>query len=127
MDSKVAWQTAFEKHIRHLDSQKPVIWAGDQNVAPTPIDLSNSKTNWNKTPGHTALECNWFLDFLRGDEGSSESDGEQKAFVDVWRRQNPTLQHFTYWSMMRKCREKGIGWRLDMCTSESVLAIAAGF
>lgn len=35
MDRKVAWQVAFEAHLRKLDAVKPVIWTGDLNVAPT--------------------------------------------------------------------------------------------
>jgi len=35
MDVKVAWQNAFEKQLRALDATKPLIWAGDVNVAPT--------------------------------------------------------------------------------------------
>ncbi|KAG9010925.1 hypothetical protein FRB94_009405 [Tulasnella sp. JGI-2019a] len=112
MDAKVEWQRAFQLHMQHLDSQKPVIWTGDQNVAHTPLDLTNSKSNWDKTPGHTAIECEWFRDFLKGPESTSNED--TTSFVDVWRRMNPKLQHYTYFSMMRKCREKGIGWRLDM-------------
>ncbi|KAG8884811.1 hypothetical protein FRB98_002170 [Tulasnella sp. 332] len=112
MNAKVEWQRAFELHMRHLDGQKPIIWAGDQNVAQTPLDLTNSKSNWNKTPGHTAIECEWFRDFLKGPEPGVE--GKTAAFVDVWRRRNPKLQHFTYFSNMRGCRSKGIGWRLDM-------------
>lgn len=129
MDAKDQWQTGFEAHIRDLDSRKPVIWAGDLNVAPTPRDLFHPKTNWNKTAGYTEIECSWFAKFLRGPGSettttttSADADAAVAApssgkFIDVWRKMNPKLKHFTYFSMMRKCREKGIGWRLDMCTS----------
>ena len=30
---------------------------------------------------------------------------------------NPELRHFTYFSYRFGCRGKGIGWRLDHCTS----------
>ena len=29
------WNEHFTKYIRELDEKKPVIWAGDLNVAPT--------------------------------------------------------------------------------------------
>ena len=35
MDRKEAWHSVFEAHLRKLDATKPVIWAGDLNVAPT--------------------------------------------------------------------------------------------
>lgn len=37
MDRKKAWNAAFESYIRSLDAQKPVIWLGDLNVAPTAL------------------------------------------------------------------------------------------
>ncbi|KIO32504.1 hypothetical protein M407DRAFT_18557 [Tulasnella calospora MUT 4182] len=124
MDSKVEWQRAFTAHIRHLDSQKPVIWAGDLNVAPTAKDLSRPKNNWNKSAGYTVIETEAFAEILdpkasEPEDGEiNEDDGDAPSppgkFVDVWRKMNPDEQDFTYYSMMRKCREKGIGWRLDM-------------
>ncbi|KAF8682134.1 DNA-(apurinic or apyrimidinic site) lyase [Rhizoctonia solani] len=66
MDRKVAWQVAFEAHLRKLDTVKPVIWAGDLNVAPTAKDLRNDKSNWNKTAGYTEQETSAFKRVLAG-------------------------------------------------------------
>ncbi|CAE6449079.1 unnamed protein product [Rhizoctonia solani] len=66
MDRKVAWQVAFEAHLRKLDATKPVIWAGDLNVAPTAKDLRNDKSNWNKTAGYTEQETSAFKRVLAG-------------------------------------------------------------
>ncbi|KAG8713109.1 hypothetical protein FRC11_013262, partial [Ceratobasidium sp. 423] len=66
MDRKVAWQVAFEAHLRKLDAIKPVIWAGDLNVAPTAKDLRNDKSNWNKTAGYTEQETSAFKRVLAG-------------------------------------------------------------
>ncbi|KAG8907393.1 hypothetical protein FRB99_004418 [Tulasnella sp. 403] len=133
MEGKVEWQRAFEKHVRDLDTQKPVIWAGDINVAPTEKDLTNPKSNWNRTAGYTAIECSWYANFLNPKKNkdsagtSQEEDGEAPPapgkFFDVWRKRNPTVKHFSYFSFLRSCREKGIGWRLDMFTvSERIYA-----
>lgn len=35
LEDKKEWNIHFEKYIQDLDKQKPVIWAGDLNVAPT--------------------------------------------------------------------------------------------
>ena len=40
LDAKKLWNQHFEAYIRDLDKKKPVIWAGDLNVAPTAIGLS---------------------------------------------------------------------------------------
>ena len=75
-------------------------------------DLTNPKPNWNKTPGYTEAETSAFARILNAD---ARVPGEPK-FVDVWRKRHPDLRHYTYFSYRFNCREKGIGWRLDMCT-----------
>ena len=40
LDAKKLWNHHFEAYIRDLDKKKPVIWAGDLNVAPTAIGMS---------------------------------------------------------------------------------------
>lgn len=125
----------FESYIRDLDSKKPVIWMGDMNVAPTEIgkedafsipyiyliqsitrvDLANPKSNWNKTPGYTEAETTAFKNILQ----RADTEDANK-FVDVWRHLHPTDKHYTYFSYRFNCRTKGLGWRLDMCTSLSL-------
>lgn len=106
-----------------------MIWGGDLNVAPTAIgscssllykrpyathktfvDLSNPKTNWNKTAGYTEAETTAFAKIL-----TSPGDDDAGKFVDVWRKLHPDDHHYTYFSFRFNCRAKGIGWRLDMC------------
>ncbi|KAI0082604.1 hypothetical protein K474DRAFT_1632758 [Panus rudis PR-1116 ss-1] len=127
LDAKNEWNKHFEVYIRELDKKKPVIWAGDLNVAPTELGmhhryvssyaesghLANPKTNWNKTPGYTEAETSSFARILNPPDSS---DGK---FVDVWRNLHPEKRHYTYFSYRFNCREKGIGWRLDtFVTSE---------
>jgi len=83
---------------------------GDMNVAPTEIDLSNAKKNWNKTPGYTQDETEAFKNILNPPESSSNPN----KFVDVWRQRHPDTHHYTYFGYRFNCREKSIGWRLDM-------------
>ncbi|TFK30087.1 DNA-lyase [Coprinopsis marcescibilis] len=109
MDAKKEWNKHFEPYIRTLDEKKPVIWTGDLNVAPTAIDLTNSKKAWNKQPGYTEIETTAFKQIL-----ASPEDPNKAQFVDVWRKLHPETQHYTYWGYRFNCREKGIGWRLDM-------------
>lgn len=116
MHYKVAWNDAFASYLYTLNSQKPVIWMGDINCAPTSQDLSNSKSNWNKTPGHTQKEVDGFnkiLELSSSAPDSAKTEGNGKL-VDVWRQTHPDLNHYTYFSYRFRCREKRIGWRLDM-------------
>ncbi|KAI0797962.1 Endonuclease/exonuclease/phosphatase [Abortiporus biennis] len=116
LDEKKLWNKHFEAYIRSLDEKKPVIWTGDLNVAPTELDLTNPKPNWNKTPGYTEAECSSFARVLNGEtetDAGEDSEGGGGKFVDVWRKLHPETKHYTYFSYRFQCREKGIGWRLD--------------
>ena len=74
-------------------------------------DLANPKTNWNKTPGYTEAETSAFARIMN----ASGEGSDAPKFVDVWRKRHPDLRHYTYFSYRFNCREKGLGWRLDMC------------
>ncbi|KAI0748107.1 Endonuclease/exonuclease/phosphatase [Daedaleopsis nitida] len=113
LDAKKEWNTHFEAYIRELDKKKLVVWTGDLNVAPTAIDLANPKTNWNKTPGYTEAETSSFARILNASEAEAH-DPDVPKFVDVWRKRHPDLRHYTYFSYRFNCRDKGLGWRLDM-------------
>ncbi|OBZ75520.1 DNA-(apurinic or apyrimidinic site) lyase [Grifola frondosa] len=119
MDAKKKWNTHFEAYLRELDAKKPVIWAGDLNVAPTAMDLAHPKPNWNKTAGYTEAETSAFARILTPPDDAPE--GANK-FVDVWRRLHPEERQYTYFSYRFNCRMKGIGWRLDMFVLSERLA-----
>ncbi|KAF9265505.1 hypothetical protein L218DRAFT_923808 [Marasmius fiardii PR-910] len=115
LDVKNEWNEHFTTYIRDLDKRKPVIWTGDLNVAPTELDLTNAKRNWNKTPGYTEAETTAFKNILQPQDGTGgETSSSSEQFVDVWRKLHPSLQHYTYFSCRFNCRMKGLGWRLDM-------------
>ncbi|KAF8511944.1 Endonuclease/exonuclease/phosphatase [Hysterangium stoloniferum] len=122
IDYKATWNDAFAGYIHELSKSKPVIWMGDINCAPTSIDLSNSKANWNKTPGHTQVEVDGFKKILNSaSTDSNETESSKAKLVDVWRHLHPELGHYTYFSYRFRCREKQIGWRLDMFIASEAL------
>jgi exodeoxyribonuclease III len=95
------WDRAFEKHINKYQKKKPVIVCGDLNVAHNEIDLKNPKTNTN-TAGFTIEERNSFNELLKNTN-----------LIDTFRELNPNKIEYSYWSYMRKSRERNIGWRID--------------
>ncbi|KAF8201556.1 Endonuclease/exonuclease/phosphatase [Pholiota molesta] len=108
LEEKNIWNNHFFAYMRELDKTKPIIWAGDLNVAPTELDLANPQSNWNKTAGYTEAETTAFKTFL-----SDPKDPNAPKFVDIWRKLHPDRKAYTYFSYRFNAREKGIGWRLD--------------
>lgn len=80
MDMKMKWNVSMKKYLWVLEKEKPVVWAGDLNVALTEKDLARPKSNWNKTPGYTEKEIDSFNDIIKSDNAE---------FVDVWRNLHP--------------------------------------
>ena len=89
------------QHLKTLEKKKPVIACGDFNVAYTPIDLSNPKSNYNKTAGYTQSEIDGMNALI------------QSGFVDSFRFFHPNETAYTYWSYRFKARKRNIGWRID--------------
>ena len=101
---RIDYRTQFEDDMRRylvsLDEKKPVIYCGDLNVARTPMDLKNPKTN----------------------EGNAGYSPEERAkmeellasgFTDSFRYLHPDEVKYSWWSYRFKAREKNAGWRID--------------
>ncbi len=79
----------------------PLVWAGDFNVAPAPLDVYDPKTLLGSVCYHP-------------DEHRALSAVEQWGFVDVYRRhrpKDPTFSFFDY--RVPNALKRGIGWRID--------------
>eukprot|EP00898_Chlorokybus_atmophyticus_P007197 jgi/Chlat1/7479/Chrsp6S07483 len=95
------WDPAISKYITDLEKNKPVVMAGDLNIAREDIDIHNPKGN-HKTPGFSPRERESARQFLK--------NGER---VDTLRAMHPNAVAFTYWSYRFNSRAKNKGWRLD--------------
>ncbi|CAG9802285.1 unnamed protein product [Chironomus riparius] len=101
LDKRLEWNKIFDEYIKSLDKKKPVIIAGDLNVAHNEIDLANPQSN-HKTAGFTKEEREGFTKFL------------SYGFIDTFRELYPDQTGaYTFWSYMRNARAKNVGWRLD--------------
>lgn len=100
LDYRMAWEDALRDYIKVLDSQKPVIYCGDLNVAHAEIDLKNPKTN-HFSAGFSDEERGKFSELL------------DAGFTDTFRSLYPDKVQYSWWSYMYHAREKNVGWRID--------------
>lgn len=101
LDYRMVWEKDFLAYLKKLENDKPVIFAGDLNVAHQEIDLKNPKTNRNNA-GFTDEERNAFSNVL------------QQGFIDTFRYFYPERRDiYSWWSYRFKAREKNAGWRID--------------
>ena len=109
LDYRMAWEEAFRSYLNSLAEKKGVIVCGDMNVAHQEIDLKNPKTN-HKNAGFTDEERDKFTKLL------------ESGFIDTFRYFYPDKEGiYSWWSYMRKAREKNAGWRIDyFCVSRSM-------
>jgi len=103
------WDPAFLAHTSSLAETKPVVFCGDLNVAHTPDDLANPKTNVGKK-GFTDEEREGFQNFLNA------------GFVDTFRLFHQGNGFYTWWSNFANARSRNIGWRIDYFLVSETLA-----
>ncbi|NLN49832.1 MAG: exodeoxyribonuclease III [Clostridiales bacterium] len=98
---RMEWEDAFREYLMKLAVEKPVILCGDLNVAHKEIDLKNPATN-RRNAGFTDEEREKMTILL------------QSGFIDTYRHFYPDKENaYSWWSYMRKAREKNVGWRID--------------
>ena len=96
---------------RHYSPQQPLLWMGDFNVAPEPIDVHDPQRLKNHVDFHP--EARAALERVR-----------EWGFVDVFRRHHPDEPgHYSYWDYRaRNPVERGLGWRVDHIWATEPLA-----
>ncbi|WP_448915315.1 exodeoxyribonuclease III [Eubacterium ramulus] len=101
LDYRMKWEDDFLAYLKSLEKMKPVIYAGDLNVAHQEIDLKNPKTN-RKNAGFTDEERAKFSNVLAN------------GMIDTYRYFYPEQTGiYSWWSYRFKAREKNAGWRID--------------
>lgn len=106
------WDPAYLTYMKRLESEKPVIFCGDFNVAHTELDLARPKQNEGKK-GFTTEERFGFDAML------------ENGFIDTLRYLYPdTPDLYTWWSHFGGARERNVGWRIDyVMVSDSLKSI----
>ena len=97
---RLMWDPAYLAFMKRLESEKPVIYCGDFNVAHTEDDLARPKEN----KGNKG-----FTDEERGGFDAMVAAG----FVDTFRSFHKGNGFYTWWSHWGAARERNVGWRID--------------
>lgn len=101
IEYRMDWEDCFREYLKKLDSEKPVIFCGDLNVAHNEIDLKNPKSN----KGNAG-----FSDEERGKFNELLNSG----FTDSFRYLYPDLAGaYSWWSYRFNARKNNAGWRID--------------
>ena len=109
LDYRMQWEDTFLAYLKKLEETKPVIFAGDLNVAFKPIDLKNPASNKNNA-GFTEEERNKMATLL------------ESGFTDTFRYFYPDKEGaYSWWSYMFRAREKNAGWRIDYFIVSDIL------
>ena len=91
--------------------RKPLIWVGDFNVAPEPIDVHDPK----RLTQHVA-----FHPLVR----EALQRIEEWGFVDVFRKHHPESGHYTYWDYrVPSAVDRNLGWRVDHIWATRAVAV----
>jgi len=110
LNYKMDFYDVFLDFIDPLKAKgEKLIVCGDFNTAHNEIDLARPKEN-ETISGFLPMERAW-LDKLMA-----------HGFVDTFRHFNKEPNHYTWWSLRTRARERNIGWRLDyFFVSENLL------
>ena len=96
---------------RHYSPQEPLLWMGDFNVAPEPIDVHDPKRLKNHVDFHPLARA--ALEQIR-----------KWGFVDVFRLHHPDEpEQYTFWDYrVRDAVRRKLGWRVDHIWATEPLA-----
>ncbi|MCD7921546.1 MAG: exodeoxyribonuclease III [Clostridiales bacterium] len=101
LDYRMKWEDDFLAYTRKLEESKPVVYAGDLNVAHQEIDLKNPKSN-HRNAGFT------------DEEREKMTNALKCGRIDTYRYFYPKrTEIYSWWSYRFKARERNAGWRID--------------
>jgi len=108
---KLEWFGRLRKYFeKNFKSSDPVLWAGDLNVAPEPIDVYDPDGLLGHVCFHPAVQ-----EALR--------KVTEWGFVDVFRKHCGRSGHYTFWDYrLANSFKRNLGWRLDHIMATRPLA-----
>lgn len=108
LDYKIRFNETLYKKVKSLELKKPVIVAGDYNVAHQEIDLARPKENVG-SPGFTP------------EERASMDKFISSGMIDTFRFIHGDKIKYSWWSFRSAARVRNVGWRIDyFCVSDKL-------
>ncbi|MDQ1331293.1 MAG: Exodeoxyribonuclease [Thermodesulfobacteriota bacterium] len=108
---KLAWFERLLKYFEnHFTPEMQVVWTGDFNVAPKPIDVYDPVKLLGSIGYHPK-------------EHEALSNVMKWGFADVYRIHKPDEKEFTFWDYrIPNSVKRGLGWRIDHICATRTLA-----
>lgn len=108
---KLTWLARLRSYFEKIVTpSNPLVWVGDINVAPTPIDVYDSKAVWPHV-----CHCQEVIDAMAGVVAL--------GFTDIFRKHLPDPEIFTFWDFrQRGSVSRNRGWRIDHILATNPLA-----
>jgi exodeoxyribonuclease III len=108
---KLDWLERLYYYFKeYFSPDKPLIWVGDFNVAPEPIDVYDPEFLLGKVGFHP-------------DEHAHLQRIKEWGFVDVFRLHNPEPEQYTFWDYrIKNAFKRKMGWRIDHIWATKPLA-----
>lgn len=100
LDFRMQYEKDVLEYLKYLEKSKPIVYAGDLNVAHEEIDIKNPKTNIHNA-GFTIEEREAFSNLLNN------------GFIDTFRNLYPATVKYSWWSYRFNARKNNAGWRID--------------
>ncbi len=113
---KLEWFGRLKEYFsRRYGTRDRLIWAGDLNVAPEPMDVHDPK----RLLGHVGFHP---------DEHRALAAVKEWGFVDIFRKHRPGPGEFSFWDYrVRDSVARGLGWRVDhIWGTETMAALSTG-
>ena len=111
---KIAWFARLKSFFKkNFNPDSKIIWLGDLNVAPDPIDVYAPEKLLGSIGYHP-------------EEHKALNDVMEWGFVDVYRMHNPDERAYTFWDYrIPHAVKRGLGWRIDhICATRCMAAVS---
>ena len=108
---KLQWIKHMRDYFsRHFQPDQSVVWLGDFNVAPEPIDIYDPQRLLGRVGYHP-------------EEHAALAEVKAWGFTDIFRRHVAEKNHYTFWDYrVKNALDRGLGWRIDHIWATESLA-----